>query len=236
MTTEVLRNMLVQGRVSQKKRPSWSSTRSTTWATRSAARPGKSRSCWPAVDPLVCLSATVPNLGRDSRLDPGGPWRPDRRSCTSSAPFRSSIATSVDGKEHVVIDGEGRRRGSFKGIGGELARRITRRVSGEPDRRPGALGRASTSRGSTRRPGGCLVARVQQRHQPAPWEVMRAPGARGADPGHLLSVQSPGLRGSRRVLHRPAHRPARGRSRARSQAAPGRPIAAPTVICARSGS
>ena len=82
---------------------------------------------------LICLSATVPNL------DEVADWiRAAHGDLTAILHDTRAVPLEhryfVDGKAHVIVDADGRRRASFRGVGGELARRISR---------PGQLGRGS---------------------------------------------------------------------------------------------
>ena len=75
--------------------------------------------------PLVCLSATVPNL------DEVADWiRAAHGDLTAILHDERAVPLEhryfLDGKAHVIVDADGRRRASFKGVGGELARRIPR--------------------------------------------------------------------------------------------------------------
>src|SRR4051794_6152361 len=126
MTTEVLRNMLVQGRhlpdeaavvVFDEVHYMGDPERGTAWEESILLSP-------PAVQ-FVCLSATVPNL------DELAEWiRGAHGELTTILHEHRTVPLEhryfVDGKAHLVVDADGRRRANFKGVGGELARKITR--------------------------------------------------------------------------------------------------------------
>ena len=78
-----------------------SSTRCTSWPTRSAARPGRRRSsARPEHVQLVCLSATVSNAGRGRRLDLRGPPADPADHPPASARCRSSTSTTSTAELH----------------------------------------------------------------------------------------------------------------------------------------
>ena len=93
----------------------------------------------PPAGQLICLSATVPNL------DEVADWiRAAHGELTTIVHDERAVPLEhryfVDGKAHLVLDAGGRHRASFKGVGGELARRITRPGqwgSPSPDSRAG---------------------------------------------------------------------------------------------------
>jgi superfamily II RNA helicase len=177
MTTEVLRNMLVQGRrlpeeasvvVFDEVHYMGDPERGTAWEESILLSP-------PSIQ-FVCLSATVPNL--EELAD----WiREAHGELTTILHEHRTVPLEhryfVDGKAHVVIDGEGRRRVGFRGVGGELARRITRpgRWGNPNEDRTTPYDEADEDRvGGNGRQGGRPGAQAKQRHQPEPWEVMRA--------------------------------------------------------------
>jgi superfamily II RNA helicase len=177
MTTEVLRNMLVQGRsmpdeaaivVFDEVHYMGDPERGTAWEESILlSRPGIQ---------LVCLSATVPNL------DEVADWiRSAHGDLTAILHDTRAVPLEhryfVDGKAHLVVDADGRRRASFKGVGGELARRINRPGNwGEEPARPWAdeepeeTAQADERGRNAGRPG----ARPRERRAPEPWEVLRA--------------------------------------------------------------
>jgi superfamily II RNA helicase len=172
MTTEVLRNMLVQGRslpdeaaivVFDEVHYMGDPERGTAWEESILLSP-------PGVQ-LICLSATVPNL------DEVADWiRSAHGDLTAILHDVRAVPLEhryfVDGKAHLIVDADGHRRASFKGVGGELARRISRPGNwGEAPSRPWADDEpedAADERG--RRTGG----KPTQRRTPEPWEVLRA--------------------------------------------------------------
>ena len=127
---------------------------------------------------FVCLSATVPNL--DELAD----WiREAHGDLTTilhehrAVPLEHRYLWTA--RRDVVIDAEGRRRASFKGIGGELAR-------GSPARRWRRAGRTGAL-GRRRRAGGLRGDERASRRQAPAAPPARAlggharPGARAAD-------------------------------------------------------
>jgi superfamily II RNA helicase len=188
MTTEVLRNMLVQGR----KMPDEAAVivfdevhymgdpeRGTAWEEAILLSP-------PGVQ-LICLSATVPNLDEvanwiESAHGDLTPILHDHR----AVPLEHRYF--LDGKAHLIVDADGHRRSSFKGVGGELAKRITRPGNwGEPGGRARAWteddrqddddqddgdrdGDAHDVVPGRSRPG----AKPRERRPAEPWEVLRA--------------------------------------------------------------
>ena len=172
MTTEVLRNMLVQGRsmpdeaaivVFDEVHYMGDPERGTAWEESILlSRPGIQ---------LVCLSATVPNL------DEVADWiRSAHGNLTAILYDHRAVPLEhryfVDGKAHLIVDAEGRRRASFRGIGGELARRISRPGNwGEAPSRPWADDEPDDSDRSDGRRSG---VKQRERRAPEPWEVLRA--------------------------------------------------------------
>ena len=169
MTTEVLRNMLVQGRtmpdeagvvVFDEVHYMGDPERGTAWEESILL-------CPPAVQ-LICLSATVPNL------DEVADWiRTAHGELTTILHDERAVPLEhryfVDGKAHLVIDGDGRRRASFKGVGGELARRITRPGQwGAPERFEAADDEDDEA------PAPARGGKPRERRAPEPWEVLRA--------------------------------------------------------------
>lgn len=172
MTTEVLRNMLVQGRrlpdeaavvVFDEVHYMGDPERGTAWEESILLSP-------PAVQ-LVCLSATVPNL------DEVADWIRAAHGDLSCV-FHDERAVPLehryflDGKAHLVVDAHGRRRASFRGVGGELARRISRpgHWGGPPPERDGHDEDEAADAGGGTRSGG----KSGERRPPEPWEVLRA--------------------------------------------------------------
>jgi ATP-dependent RNA helicase HelY len=173
MTTEVLRNMLVQGRrtpeeagvvVFDEVHYMGDPERGTAWEEAILLSP-------PSL-PLVCLSATVPNA------DEIASWiRSAHGELTCVFHDERAVPLEhqyfLEGRSHLVLDADGRRRAQFKGVGGELARRIGR---------PG--GRGDDTNGGGGRPGGFVPvpgspdrnrdADAAPRRQAEPWEVLRA--------------------------------------------------------------
>lgn len=148
MTTEVLRNMLVQGAdisdvgvvVFDEVHYMGDPDRGTAWEESILLAPRRL--------PLVCLSATVPNLAEIAawlRASHG------ELECIFHAERAVPLETRyyVDGKAWTVLDAQGRRRRWFAGVGGELASRIRGGAHGEPN--------------DEREP----------REEPKPWEVLR---------------------------------------------------------------
>jgi len=179
MTTEVLRNMLVQGRtmpdeaaivVFDEVHYMGDPERGTAWEESILLSP-------PGVQ-LICLSATVPNL------DEVADWiRAAHGDLTAILHDTRAVPLEhryfVDGKAHVIVDADGRRRASFRGVGGELARRISRPGnwgdqgpgSGEePSRAWADDGADEPSDRDGRRSGN----KPRERRAPEPWEVLRA--------------------------------------------------------------
>jgi ATP-dependent RNA helicase HelY len=173
MTTEVLRNMLVQGRklpdeaavvVFDEVHYMGDPERGTAWEESILLSP-------PAVQ-LICLSATVPNLHEVAD------WiRSTHGDLTAILHDERAVPLEhryfVDGKAHVIVDADGRVVRTFKGVGGELARRITRPGSwGEQPSGPWADDddRDESEESGARRPG----SRPRERRAPEPWEVLRA--------------------------------------------------------------
>jgi ATP-dependent RNA helicase HelY len=181
MTTEVLRNMLVQGRhlpdeaaviVFDEVHYMGDPERGTAWEESILLSP-------PAVQ-FICLSATVPNL------DELAEWiRAAHGELTTISHEERAVPLEhryfLDGKAHLVIDAQGRRHTSFRGVGGELARRITRpgqwgtpnpnaRVrTGFADDEDGDDEATSGQEGASK-PNG----KPPERRAPEPWEVLRA--------------------------------------------------------------
>ncbi|MGE3269701.1 MAG: DEAD/DEAH box helicase [Chloroflexota bacterium] len=172
MTTEVLRNMLVQGRklpdeaaivVFDEVHYMGDPERGTAWEESILLSP-------PAVQ-LVCLSATVPNL------EEVADWiRVAHGDLTTILHDHRTVPLEhryfVDGKAAVVVDADGRRRASFRGVGGELAKRITR--PGQWGEKPAQTWDEPDDEeidGHGRGRGG---KPPEQRRQPEPWEVLRA--------------------------------------------------------------
>ncbi|MCC7372524.1 MAG: DEAD/DEAH box helicase [Chloroflexi bacterium] len=165
MTTEVLRNMLVQGRrlpdeaavvVFDEVHYMGDPERGTAWEESILLSP-------PAIQ-LVCLSATVPNL------EEVADWiRVAHGDLTTVLYDHRTVPLEhryfLDGKAAVIVDAEGRRRASFRGVGGELAKRITR---------PGQWGSPHDDEDEPGRGGRAGGQQPQQRRQPEPWEVLRA--------------------------------------------------------------
>ena len=172
MTTEVLRNMLVQGRsmpeeaavvVFDEVHYMGDPERGTAWEESILLSP-------PGIQ-LICLSATVPNL------DEVADWiRSAHGDLTAILHDTRAVPLEhryfVDGKAHVAVDADGRRRASFKGVGGELARKISRPGNwGEQPARAWADDEPEESASSDgRRPGG----KPRERRAAEPWEVLRA--------------------------------------------------------------
>ena len=172
MTTEVLRNMLVQGRqlpdqaaivVFDEVHYMGDPERGTAWEESILLSP-------PAVQ-LICLSATVPNL------DEVADWiRSAHGDLTAILHDRRAVPLEhryfVDGKAHLIVDAEGHRRASFKGVGGELARRISRPGNwGEAPARPWAEDEPPES---ARTDGHGPGDKPRERRAVEPWEVLRA--------------------------------------------------------------
>jgi len=172
MTTEVLRNMLVQARdlpeeaaiiVFDEVHYMGDPERGTAWEEAILLSP-------PAVQ-LICLSATVPNL--EEMAD----WiRVAHGDLTTILHDHRTVPLEhryfVDGTASVVVDAAGKRRSSFKGVGGELARRITRPGHGvDQPARAWADEEDEASDGRPRKPG---AKPPEQRRQAEPWEVLRA--------------------------------------------------------------
>ena len=169
MTTEVLRNMLVQGRstpneagviVFDEVHYMGDPERGTAWEEAILLSP-------PAV-PLVCLSATVPNADEVAAWIRSAHGELD---CILYAHRAIPLEHRyyLDGRAHLVLDASGRRRTSFKGIGGELARRVSRPGSWGAER-PEDASAASA-------PGGADAERrradATPRSEAEPWEVLR---------------------------------------------------------------
>jgi ATP-dependent RNA helicase HelY len=142
MTTEVLRNMVVQRGhkledvgviVFDEVHYVGDPARGTAWEEAILLAP-------PGV-PLVCLSATVPNLDeiaawlRAAHGDLECIFHAER-----SVPLEHRYF--IEGKAQLVVDASGRRRKSFPGVGGELAGRYRRGSFRQPteakDARPAA--------------------------------------------------------------------------------------------------
>ncbi len=188
MTTEVLRNMLVQGRrmpdeaavvVFDEVHYMGDPERGTAWEESILLSP-------PAVQ-LICLSATVPNL--DELAD----WiRAAHGDLTTILHDERAVPLEhryfVDGKAHLVLDANGRPRASFKGVGGELARRITRPGqwdSPSPDSRAGIGlddGEVDGESAPSARDGFRTGGKPRERRAPEPWEVLRALEAEALTP------------------------------------------------------
>lgn len=121
MTTEVLRNMLVQREqrlddigviVFDEVHYVGDRERGTAWEEAILLAPGGV--------PLVCLSATVPNV------DEVAAWlRAARGDLECIVHEERAVPLEhryfLDGKAHLVVDASGRRRKWFPGVGGELA-------------------------------------------------------------------------------------------------------------------
>ncbi|MFN8523117.1 MAG: DEAD/DEAH box helicase [Chloroflexota bacterium] len=160
MTTEVLRNMLVQDSptpqgagviVFDEVHYMGDRERGTAWEESILLAP-------PAV-PLVCLSATVPNA------DVVAEWiRSTKRELALVEHAERAVPLEqryfVDGKLHLTIDGTGRRRTWLAGVGGELARNV-RRTSARP--RTSLDDEEDQDRQPEREP----------RRRIEPWEVLR---------------------------------------------------------------
>ena len=177
MTTEVLRNMLVQGRTTPDEAAiivfdevhyMGDPERGTAWEEAILLSP-------PAVQ-LICLSATVPNL--DEVADWIRAAHGELRSIlhdVRAVPLEHRYF--VDGKAHVVVNPDGQVVKTFKGIGGELAKRITRPGNWGEQPRRGWVEEDTTddkadedATGDHRRPGN----KQRERKAPEPWEVLRA--------------------------------------------------------------
>jgi superfamily II RNA helicase len=154
MTTEVLRNMLVQGSglddvgvvVFDEVHYMGDPERGTAWE--------ESILLAPKHIPFVCLSATVPNAAEIAA------WLQEVHGdleCVfhdqRSVPLE--VRYFLDGKGYTVLDAQGRRRAWFSNVGGELARRV--RWGGAPGLDP--LEPADDDREPLR--------------EPEPWEVLR---------------------------------------------------------------
>jgi ATP-dependent RNA helicase HelY len=177
MTTEVLRNMLVQGRrapdqagviVFDEVHYMGDPERGTAWEESILlSRPGL---------PLVCLSATVPNADQVAAWIGSAHGELD---CIlydhRAVPLEHRYF--LDGRAHLVLDADGRRQASFRGVGGELSRRITRPGSWGPSERPDEpsirLDRLDPALGSSRAEERGSASEAQPRRQPDPWEVIR---------------------------------------------------------------
>ncbi|MFN8632728.1 MAG: DEAD/DEAH box helicase [Chloroflexota bacterium] len=172
MTTEVLRNMLVQGRdtpeqagviVFDEVHYMGDPERGTAWEESILLSP-------PGVQ-LICLSATVPNL------DEVADWiRSAHGDLTSVSSDHRVVPLEhryfLDGKAHLIVDADGRRRSSFKGVGGELARRIQRPGNwGEAPARSWSDEDDQIQSSDERRPG---ANKPRERKAAEPWEVLRA--------------------------------------------------------------
>ncbi|MDP8924354.1 MAG: DEAD/DEAH box helicase, partial [Chloroflexota bacterium] len=176
MTTEVLRNMLVQGRATPEEAGvivfdevhyMGDPERGTAWE--------ESILLSPRFVPFVCLSATVPNAGeladwiRAAHGDLTCVFHEER-----TVPLEHRYF--VDGKAHLIVDANGRTRASFKGVGGELARNISRPGAwGAPE--PAPLFDADDDEADDGGGGDGGRARARKgepKRQPAPWEVLRA--------------------------------------------------------------
>lgn len=173
MTTEVLRNMLVQGRdtpesagviVFDEVHYMGDPERGTAWEESILLSP-------PGVQ-LICLSATVPNL------EEVADWiRSAHGDLTSVSSEHRVVPLEhryfLDLKAHLIVDADGRRRSSFKGVGGELARRIQRPGNwGEAPARPWADEDDADASESDPKGGGANKPR--ERRPAEPWEVLRA--------------------------------------------------------------
>ena len=174
MTTEVLRNMLVQNRrtpeeaavlVFDEVHYMGDPERGTAWEESILLSP-------PRV-PLVCLSATVPNAAEVAA------WIRAAHGELRSI-FHGERAVPLehryflDGRNHLVLDADGARHGQFAGVGGELARRIDRPgiagdLVGAHSVRPSPEQR---SEGARRAPLHADDAATPRR-QAEPWEVLR---------------------------------------------------------------
>jgi ATP-dependent RNA helicase HelY len=147
MTTEVLRNMVVQREarlddigviVFDEVHYVGDKERGTAWEEAILLSPKGV--------PLVCLSATVPNVDEVAAWLRAGRGELD---CI----FHDERAVPLEhryfleGKAHLVVDAQGRRRRSFPGVGGELAGRYRRDQPGGNEREP--------------------------RTEPEPWQVLR---------------------------------------------------------------
>jgi superfamily II RNA helicase len=180
MTTEVLRNMLVQGRrmpdeaavvVFDEVHYMGDPERGTAWEESILLSP-------PGVQ-LVCLSATVPNLEEVAE------WIGQAHGDLAAVVHHERAVPLehryfVDGKAHLIVDAAGRRRASFRGVGGELARRITRpgNWGGQPaGAGPDDDGAGWIAGNGGRGPVGSADARTgkpRERRAPEPWEVLRS--------------------------------------------------------------
>jgi len=149
MTTEVLRNRLVQGTdrlddvgviVFDEVHYMGDPERGTAWEEAILLAPRHV--------PLVCLSATVPNA------DEIAAWLRDAHGHLACI-FHDQRAVPlevqyfVDGRGHLVLDAEGRREAWFRGVGGELGSRLRWRGHGAGD------------------------ADAEPRELPPPWQVLR---------------------------------------------------------------
>ncbi|HYU18773.1 MAG TPA: DEAD/DEAH box helicase [Chloroflexota bacterium] len=161
MTTEVVRNMLVQGRplpeqaavlVFDEVHYMGDPERGTAWEEAILLSPSGL--------PLVCLSATVPNA------DEVAAWIRSTHGELDCVLYGHRAVPLehryfLDGRAHLVLDADGRRRADFKGVGGELSRAI---------QRPGSWGRDGPTREA---PDSAARKAAEPRRQPQPWEVLR---------------------------------------------------------------
>jgi superfamily II RNA helicase len=158
MTTEVLRNRLVQGTdrlddvgaiVFDEVHYMGDPERGTAWEEAILLAPRHI--------PLVCLSATVPNA------DEIATWLRDAHGHLSCV-FHDERAVPLevqyflDGRGHLVLDAEGRRQAWFRGVGGELGSRLRWGGHGEGD------------------------AEAEPRELPPPWQVVRYLEGQGLTP------------------------------------------------------
>ncbi|HZU06716.1 MAG TPA: DEAD/DEAH box helicase [Chloroflexota bacterium] len=157
MTTEVLRNRLVQGTdplydvgaiVFDEVHYMGDPERGTAWE--------EAILLCPRHVPLVCLSATVPNAEeiatwlRDVHGDLTCVLHDER-----AVPLE--VHYFVDGRSHLVLDAAGRRHAWFAGVGGELSARL----------------RWGPGLGPSPDTGGEAAAEAEPREPPAPWQVVR---------------------------------------------------------------
>src|SRR5712692_2578267 len=149
MTTEVLRNRLVQGTdplddvgtiVFDEVHYMGDPERGTAWE--------EAILLCPRHIPLVCLSATVPNADeiatwlRDVHGDLACVFHDER-----AVPLE--VQYFLDGRGHLVLDAEGQRHAWFRGVGGELGARVKWGGHGEG------------------------AEDAEAREPPAPWRVLR---------------------------------------------------------------
>jgi ATP-dependent RNA helicase HelY len=168
MTTEVLRNRLVQGTdplddvgviVFDEVHYMGDPERGTAWEEAILLAPRHI--------PLVCLSATVPNVEeiatwlRDAHGDLACIVHDQR-----AVPLE--VHYFLDKRAHLVFDAEGRRHAWFPGVGGELAARL--RWGGH---REGPEGAARDGAAPAAAQSGAERADAEPHEQPVPWQVVR---------------------------------------------------------------